>query len=72
MQRIGVSPDGSLVVFEVTDDFAFGAQGALVDPNEEGIFVVRTDGSGLEPLTSGSPHPVWFPQISPDGSRLST
>ena len=33
-------------------------------------WTIRPDGSGLSQLTSDSPHPVWFPQISPDGSRL--
>src|SRR5262249_2554462 len=51
-QRIGVSPDGRRVVFEVTDDFVDDhfMLGRPVVPREEGIFVVNADGSGLRRL----------------------
>ena len=61
-QRIGVSPDGRHVVFEVTDDFspviALGLAKSLVPPDQrEGIFVVRADGRGLRRLGPASRDP---------------
>jgi len=44
------------------------------DPERAGEYeawAVRTDGSDLEALTTDSPHSVWFPRMSPDGSRLA-
>ena len=82
--RLGVSPEGGLVVFEATDDFSLTAQNQL--PTErEGIFVVRADGSGLRRLAPPSrapsyvyqpaPVPVWSgPEwfaFSPDGLRVA-
>lgn len=59
--RLGVSPDGSAVVFEVTDDFAVDTEefpGLLPDlipaPAQEGIFVVSADGRGLRRLADAS------------------
>jgi hypothetical protein len=56
-QRIGVSPDGSGLVFEITYDFSIlsplGFQSPL-PPQQEGIFFVRTDGSGLRRLGPAS------------------
>jgi len=47
-ERLGVSPNGKHVVFEVTDDFSVLAPGKLLPPEQpEGIFVVRADGRGL-------------------------
>jgi hypothetical protein len=45
--RLGVTPDGRRVVFEVTDDFSLLAPDRLVPPGHEGIFVVHADGRGL-------------------------
>src|SRR5207249_3039085 len=50
-RRLGVSPDGSLVVFEVTNGssilkYNFPTQPLPVSSEEEGIYVVRADGSG--------------------------
>jgi len=56
LQRLGVSSDGSLVAFEVTDDFSFFAFTA-VPPEAEGMFLVRTDGSGLRRLGPPSRDP---------------
>jgi hypothetical protein len=46
-QRIGVSPDGSMVAFEVTDDFAVDGVDRLARDDQEGFFLVRADGTGL-------------------------
>ena len=53
-QRLGITADGSGVVFEVTDDFSFFAANKVVPPEEEGIFFVRADGSGLRSLGPAS------------------
>src|SRR4030095_1177742 len=53
-QRIGVTPDGSGVVFEVTDDFSIAAPNQIVTPDREGIFFVRSDGTGLRRLGPAS------------------
>jgi Tol biopolymer transport system component len=50
---LAVSPDGSTVVFEVTDDFAILPL-ARVPPEQEGIFMVRADGSRLRRLGPAS------------------
>src|SRR5262249_52007671 len=44
LQRLGVSPDGSAVVFEVNDQSPF-FHSISVRPEENGIFFVRADGS---------------------------
>jgi hypothetical protein len=44
LQRLGVSPDGSAVVFEVNDQSPFFHSISL-RPEENGIFFVRADGS---------------------------
>jgi hypothetical protein len=45
-QRMGVSPDGKHVVFEVTDDFSVTGQNLVPPEQPEGIFIVRADGRG--------------------------
>ena len=57
-QRLGVSPDGSRVVFEVTDDFSLLSQNQVA-PDHEGIHVVRSDGSGLQRLGPASREPTF-------------
>jgi hypothetical protein len=57
IQRIGVSRDGSTVVFEVTDDFSLLFPDQLVPPEQEGIYVVHADGSGLRRLGPASRDP---------------
>lgn len=57
-QRIGVSPDGSRVVFELTDDFSILST-EQVPPVEEGIYVVGADGSGLRRLGPASREPTF-------------
>jgi hypothetical protein len=60
LQRFGVSPDGSMVVFEETDDHSILApyfpQG-FVPSEEEGMFVVQSDGTGLRRLGDASREP---------------
>jgi hypothetical protein len=43
LQRLGVSPDGATVVFEVNDEFSL--QPPTLAPEEKGFFLVRADGS---------------------------
>lgn len=52
-QRLGVSPDGRVVVFEVTGDHV-ALRGPPFALEEEGIFRVRADGSGLRRLGPAS------------------
>jgi len=56
LQRPGVSPDGSQVVFEVTDDFSFFPFTA-VPAEVEGMFLVGADGRGLRRLGPPSREP---------------
>jgi hypothetical protein len=56
LQRLGVSPDGSIVVFETTNAFSILPLDAL-PPEQEGFFVVRADGSGLRRLSAASREP---------------
>ena len=67
-ERLAVAPDGSGVVFEVTntvvDPSLFG--GLSPDPIEEGFFYVRADGTGLRRLGPPSHAPLW--QLIPDPS----
>jgi hypothetical protein len=58
--RLGVTPDGSQVVFEVTDD----DPQTLFPPNtlpdkDKGIFAVRADGTGLRQLGPASREPPY-------------
>ena len=48
-QRLGVRPDGQLVVFEVTTDFSLVAKWPLT-PEQTGIFVVHPDGTEMRRL----------------------
>src|SRR5262245_4684008 len=56
LQRLGVSPDGSGVVFEVNDAFSVAAP-SWIFPEQDGIFFVRSDGSGLRRLGPASRDP---------------
>ena len=47
LQRLGVSPDGSGVVFEVNDEFL---KSPSLSPEQNGMFFVRSDGRGLRRL----------------------
>jgi cysteine-rich repeat protein len=77
LQRLGVSPDGSGVVFEVNDEFSIS--GFTVSPEQEGMFFVRSNGRGLRRLGPPSheqsfrtsfalPPPLSF---SPNGRRIA-
>ena len=60
-QGVRVSPDGTSVVFEVTDDFSINPKLPLhLPPEQKGIFVVHADGSGLRPLGPPSRLPFFF------------
>src|SRR5437899_667392 len=50
-ERLGVTPDGSGVVFEVTNDFELAISKLRLAPDKQGIFFVRADGSGLRRIT---------------------
>src|SRR5215831_5349022 len=64
LERLGVSPDGSGVVFEVTSDTAVIHLGPPLPSEQEGMFFVRADGSGLRRLGPASRDPSF--RISPD------
>jgi hypothetical protein len=57
-QRLGMSPDGSVLVFEVTDDFS-NVSDKQVPPDQEGIFVVHSDGSHLRRIGDASRNPCF-------------
>jgi len=58
-QRLAVSPDASSVVFEITPDFSI-AQLNPVASEQQGIFLVRSDGSGLRRLGDASREPPFL------------
>jgi hypothetical protein len=64
LQRLGVSRDGSLVVFEVTDDFSLFSR-SQVPTEQKGIYVVHADGSGLRRLGPASRAPCFTPTSFP-------
>jgi hypothetical protein len=73
-QRLGVTPDGSAVVFEVTDNFSLLARNRLVRPEQEGIFFVRADGKGLRRIDAASRQASYILLLdpaSPIGYRTS-
>jgi len=64
IQRLGVSPDASTVVFETTDDYSIFSTGTMA-PEEEGIFQLNADGSGLRRIGDASRNPA-FRLVLPD------
>lgn len=64
-QRIGVNPDGSVVVFEVTSDFSL-LPNAFPLSLVEGIYVVGADGRGLRHLAAPSRNQSGRIAASPD------
>jgi WD40 repeat protein len=70
---LGVSPDGSTVVFEETDEFSSLSNNFLA-PEQRGIFVVRADGTGLHWLAPPSHEPPHYNSLnafSPDGRKIA-
>jgi hypothetical protein len=67
-QRLGATPDGSGLVFEVTNDQVL-TPGLPAVPEQEGIFYVRSDGRGLRRLGPASRDPTWrvFLESNPYG-----
>ncbi len=80
LQRLGVSPDGSTVVYEVNDTAPFFPFGSL-PPDENGLFMVRSDGtegrrlgSPSAPTAVASPSRTLDPRLvarTPSRSRCS-
>jgi len=64
IQRVGINPQASTIVFEVTDDFSILPNRPLA-PEDEGIFAVRPDGSELRRITSASRDPTFRFVIDP-------
>jgi hypothetical protein len=60
LQRLGVRPDGSGVVFEVNRDVSLGRFGPPLTPEQQGFFLVRADGSGLRRLGPASREPCFL------------
>ena len=72
-ERLGVSPDGSAVVFEKTTHFSIGRLPPLA-PDQEGFFFVHADGSGLRRLGPASRESLTRIELDaslPTGLRLS-
>ena len=85
VQRLGVRPDGSAVVFEVNNDVALLPFGLPSPSPQQGFFFARADGSGLRWLAPASAAPIFdiypasggstanvFPNLpfSPDGGHV--
>lgn len=62
-QRLGLSPDGSTVVFEISDDFSITGH-RLVPAEREGMFLMRADGSGVRRLGPASREATF--RVAPD------
>jgi hypothetical protein len=83
IQRLGVSPDGSTIVFERTNRFSVVGLPAL-DPDQEGFFAMRADGTGLRRLGPASADSItrfvspvesdleftWLLPFRPDGGAV--
>jgi WD40-like Beta Propeller Repeat len=76
LQRLGVSPDGSAIVFELNDAFSLSPSRPL-SPEQRGFFMVRSDGRELRSLGPASRDqsfnahtspPIAF---SPNGRRIA-
>lgn len=59
VQRLGVRPDGSAVVFEVNNDVALFPLGLPSPSPQQGFFFARADGSGLRWLAPPSAVPIF-------------
>src|SRR5262245_59522843 len=63
-QRLGVTPDGSGVVFEVTNDQQLISHTPLTE-EQKGFFYVRADGTGLRWLAHPSREPTYRGGVTP-------
>ena len=70
LQRLGVSPDGSGVVFEVNDDFSLSRLTSL-PPEQKGFFFVRSDGRERRYLGPASRDPSFRVGQGPIAALLS-
>src|SRR5436190_8303089 len=70
LQRLGVSPDGSGVVFEVNDDLSLSRLTSL-PPEQKGFFFVRSDGRGGRYLGAASRDASLRVEKSPIAALLS-
>jgi Tol biopolymer transport system component len=71
---LGVSPDGSQVVFEVTDFTESPGPSHVLSDEQKGIFAVRSDGTGLRrlaPASRESPFSLPFFGFSPNGRTIA-
>lgn len=66
--RLAVSPDAATVVFELADDHSVFSPNKVLSPEQEGFFVVHSDGSGLRRLGPASRHPAFRFFQYPDSS----
>src|SRR5262245_59131732 len=81
LQRLGASPDGSGVVFEVNDEFSIAPVLRRLSPEQKGFFFVRSDGSERRRLGPPSRDPsfhgfggfTYSPPVffSPNGRRIA-
>jgi hypothetical protein len=76
LQRFGITPDGSGIVYELNDVFVSQGRG-LLPPEERGIYYIRTDGSEARRLGPASRSPTIFIftdvtiAFSPDGQEFA-
>jgi len=79
LQDVAVSPDGSGIVFEITDNFSPLPPG-LLPADRRGIFFVRADGSGLRRIGDARTEPSFVLEaavnvrafaFSPDGRSVT-
>jgi hypothetical protein len=68
LQRLGVSPDGSGIVFEVNQDFSIQSppSSSRLSPEQEGMFFVRSDGHGERRLGPASRDPAFSLTLDPN------
>jgi len=75
-ERLAVSPDGSVVVFEVTNTGVVGPEFGSLSPqlSEEGFFLIRSDGTGLRRIgpPSGDPNFVVVSGFESVGLKAAT
>jgi hypothetical protein len=57
LQRFGTTPDGSGIIYELTDEFVQEGRGVL-PAEQRGIYYMRADGSGLRRLGPASHAPT--------------